>query len=243
MRITVGICDDLQEQVQFLKGLINNFCCDYIIDMICSTEAEDFLLKTQQCNPQIVFLDIDMEQMNGILLGEKIKSNNKEVLIVYITGYEKYALDAFRIRAFHYLLKPLTKEYFDAIFQECLTTISRSIQKEKEQEFTVQTKGETISFLYSDILFFEKVGHKVKIHAQYMEYSYYGNLTQLNEKLYGDTFVQCHQGYFVNVDKIKAFREKILYLHGNLQVPVSRSYTDTIKDIMAKKLFAGSAKS
>jgi len=239
MTLTIGICDDYLEQVQLLLKYLDSCRDQNEFRIIEATEPQGFLMKMEADRPQLVFLDIDMGEMNGIQLGEKIKTLYEDTVIVYITAYEKYALEAFRVRAFHYLLKPLTKEKFNHVLEEAIQFIKRDRVPNQDKIFTVQVKGEIICLKYSEIYYFEKSGHKIKVHTQKCDIYYYSNLYGLLEEIDADSFIQCHQGYIVNVDKIRGFREKTLFLDGNLQLPVSRSYTENVKEMLAKRLFAG----
>ena len=57
------------------------------------------------------------------------------------------------------------------------------------------------------------------------------------QRLDSDSFAQCHQGYVVNLNRVRAFRDRTLKLDGGAEVPVSRSYADHVKDILIKRLF------
>jgi DNA-binding LytR/AlgR family response regulator len=239
MPLTVGICDDCAEQVDLLMQYTNDCLEEDEFFIIHSTEPEEFLEKVKCSPPDLVFLDMDMEKMNGIQLGEAIRALYEDTVIVYITAYEKYALEAFGVRAFHYLLKPLEKETFSKVLKEALKWIKKNRQNKPQKVFTVQKKGETVSVPYNDICYFEKTGHKVRIHTGQSCIDYYGNFTDLLAEIGRDSFVQCHQGYIANVLKIRAFRDKTLYLDGDLELPVSRTYAEATREMLAKRLFAG----
>jgi DNA-binding LytR/AlgR family response regulator len=239
MKLTVGICDDCAEQVDLLKRYLDDYQGEDELIFVSATEPYLFLEQVRQMHPNLVFLDIDMAHLNGIELGEKLKEIDARTIIVYVTAHEKYALDAFRVRAFHYLLKPLTKERVAAVWLEALAFIRRGGKTEPERVFTVQRRGETVSLPVGDIAGFEKVGHKIRVHTENHCEEYYGNFTQLIEQIGHEDFIQCHQGYIVSVTKIRAYRDKILYLDSGLQVPVSRTFSEPVREALAKRLFAG----
>lgn len=239
MALVIGICDDSAEQVELLL----KFLCDYPgndgFKIVQSTQPKAFLAELEVKKPELILLDIDMGETNGIQLGEQIKALYPDAVVIYITAYEKYALEAFRVRAFHYLIKPLTKEKFIHVMDEALEYIRGRAVSGPEKSFSVQIKGEFISIPYSDIFYFEKIGHRIKIQTSEREIYYYGNVQELPEQLDGSSFLQCHQGYIVNMDKIRSFREKMLFLENKLELPVSRSYVEPVRDALAKRLFAG----
>ena len=72
-----------------------------------STEA---LTAIPKISPDVVFLDIQMPEMNGLQLAEKLIEQEENLMIVFVTGYNQYALEAFQVNALNYLLKPVTHE-------------------------------------------------------------------------------------------------------------------------------------
>ena len=228
--ITIGVCDDNPQQVGLLVQYLNNNQRAAAFDIIKSTDPAEFMELLQNKKPRLVFLDIDMGQTSGIRLGEKIKALNENTVIVYITAHEQYALEAFGVRAFHYLLKPLTRDQFNEVLEEGIRHIEKASAK-TEKTLTVKTKKEVVSLKLSDIIYFEKTGHSIKIHTLHRDLSYYDNFKNLLAMLGADTFIQCHQGYIVNTSRITGFRDKTLYLDEHSELPVSRTYTDAVKKI------------
>ncbi len=239
MTYTIGICDDCIEQVDLLAGFLHR-CGEYgEFRVINANEPVAFFETLKTDRPDLVLLDVDMDGMNGIELGEKIRKLYENTILIYITGYEKYAFKAFQLRAFHYLLKPVTMGRFRQVLNEALDYIQKEDAGKDEKKFSVQNKGELLNLPYRDILYFEKSGHQIKVHSLSRNVYYYSNFICLLAELDDDAFVQCHQGYIANADKIRAFRDKTLYLDGNIQLPVSRTFAEQVKEVLKKKLFAG----
>lgn len=239
MMLTVGICDDCPEHAALLEKTISGYQCGDTLRIVQSTDPHRFLAIVQEEAPRLVFLDIDMNGMNGIELGEKIKAMDADTVIVYVTAHEKYALEAFRVHAFHYLIKPITQDKVTSVMAEALAFIKRNKSPGSENNFIIQRRGETISLNFDDISYFEKIGHKVRVITANGCEEYYGNFTRLVEQFDTAQFIQCHQGYIVNVPKIRAFRNKTLFLEDGFQVPVSRTCLEKVRIALAKRLFAG----
>lgn len=141
------------------------------------------------------------------------------------------------MRAFHYLLKPLTKDAVANVLSEALKVIQAELPKPRRM-FKLQRRGATVQIPYADILCFEKTGHKIRVHMAGSTEEYYGNIADLLAQTCNEEFIQCHQGYIVNISKIRAFRDKTLYLDGGVQAPVSRSFADAVRDALSKRLFS-----
>ena len=235
---TIGFCEDDAAQLALLRHYLDACSGEDAFRVIEATDSAAFWEALRPVRPDLVFLDIDIGGENGIQLGRQLRELYPETVIVYITAHEQFALEAFRVRAFHYLLKPVTTESFRQTLREALAYI-RTRGRAPEKHFSIQLRGELISLPYSRILFFEKVGHRIRVHTEDRDIFYYGNMQDLWALLDGDSFLQCHQGFVVNVQKIRSFRERTLFLDGNAQAPVSRTYADSVRDKLTRKLFEG----
>lgn len=236
MKFVIGVCDDNPDQILLIKQYLNNFPWKKELTIIEATEANEFLSLIQENKPDFVLLDIDMGEINGIELGKKIRSLFDDILIIYVTAHENYAVDAFQVRAFHYLLKPISISKFNEVLNETVEFLGKT-HNNKQKNFIIKTKKEIISFDYNDIYYFEKIGHRIKMYSKFREILYYDNFRNLINELDVDLFIKCHQGYIVNIDKIKSFRNQTLFLHGDYEIPVSRSKSEIVREVFTKKLF------
>jgi DNA-binding LytR/AlgR family response regulator len=240
MGITIGVCDDNIYQVNLIESYIKKneeLSADHIFS---STNPEVFIEEIKIQRPQMVFLDIDMGDMSGIDLGEQIRDFDKDMIIVYITGHEKYAFDAFGVHAYQYLIKPISESKFQHVLSEGLSIIKQRLN-EDSPVLVVKTKKEVFSVKYREILYFEKIGHKIKICTATREFFYYDNFANLLKNVGSDQFIQCHQGYIVNIDKVRGFRERRLILENGFELSVSRTYINDVKEMLSEKLFNGKA--
>jgi DNA-binding LytR/AlgR family response regulator len=240
MALTIGICDDCREQIELLRKYLRRLEDGAGLKVISSSDPEEFLAMLKTNQPDLVFLDVEMNAMDGIQLGEKIRAQYQSAIIIYITAYEAYALEAFRVRAFHYLLKPLSEERFIKAFQEAVASFKKSVPaKTGDKFFTVRKKAETIRIAYDDINYFEKIGHKIKVHTETGGIEFYGKFGKLLTEIDLEFFIRCHQGYIVNGAKIRGYRDKSLILAGNIRIPVGRFYIVNIKEMLENRLFDG----
>ena len=142
MRTIIGMSRRQPEQLDLLAGYIKGCFVGGEYLLIRSADPADFLAQLSSAPAHLVFLDVDMPGMNGIRLGEEIRALYRDAAIIYITAHEEYALQAFDVRAFHYLLKPLTREKFRSVFQEALDRIGDGETTTPEKMFSVQLRGE-----------------------------------------------------------------------------------------------------
>lgn len=104
----IGICDDQQAARELAKYRIKKIYPDEIIT--CYKSGEELLGEKDL--PDILFLDICMPGINGMETAKKLRSKDKNMIIIFITAVEDYVFQAFDVGAFHYLVKPFTEEKF-----------------------------------------------------------------------------------------------------------------------------------
>lgn len=116
--LKVIIVDDEPASLEYLKMLINaNASLTCIGAFTQAMEAYEFL---KSHNPDVIFLDIEMPVLTGTDLAYQIKLANPAIQIVFITAFSQYAVDAFKINALHYLLKPIAEEDLEEVVSRLL---------------------------------------------------------------------------------------------------------------------------
>src|SRR5699024_4817966 len=105
------------------------------------TDPELALIEIPRLEPDVLFLDVDMPEMNGMELGEKLIqiNNNDEMSIVFVTAYEQYAMHAFELNAIHYILKPVDKQSVEEV-------LNRVYKKKRITRDETKTVGEICLF-------------------------------------------------------------------------------------------------
>lgn len=114
------IADNEEPAVNILKILLERTGQVTVVDSFLS--AADALSGLKKAKPDVAFLDIEMPETNGLELAEKILAIDGGVEIIFVTAYNQYALDAFRVNALDYLLKPLS-------FEDIEKTVARLIKR------------------------------------------------------------------------------------------------------------------
>ena len=182
----------------------------------------------------IVFLDIQMEGMNGIEAARSLREKNanlgvEDTVLVFITGIKDYVFDAFDLYAFQYLLKPID----EGKFAEALERAVREAAKKKERR-VLFIKSRNLTLDQSEILYIESRAKKVEIHtagaAQAIEI--YAAMDELEEQL-GENFYRCHRAYIVNMDCITEYDGESITLTGGDRVYLTKKkYGEFVKAYM-----------
>ena len=233
----IAICDDENLFTEELKELISGYMMEkglvFEIDTYSSGEAL-IELGIEVVRYTIIFLDINMDKVDGIKTAEMIRKLSREVFIVFVTAYVDYSLEGYRLDVVRYLLKGNAN--FQSKVNECMDAIidkmNYSVAKMK---FDFKEGGKEISL--ERLLYIESKLHLLEFHV--MEdtekiYTMYETLNVLDDMLSENGFIRTHQSYLVNAKHIKnVVRCKVILSNGvELSVPKVR-YTEARKKFIA----------
>lgn len=237
--LKIAICDDEKIQTEMLVNYIHDMKLDYNYNLITTNEPENLISILDEEKIDIAFLDIEMDRINGIDVGKEIRSRYKDCIIIFVTGFRDYALDAFQIKAMDYLIKPVNEEKFRTLMYDVIERYLMVRDGMGRNYFTIEDQDRFVRLDYDVIYYFEKVQRKVRVHTRNNSYDFYGTLKEVKKYLdMGEYFCQCHQGYIVNTHKIVEMRkDKIVIDDLNIEIPVSRRYRVQIVDAFEDVLF------
>lgn len=260
--IRVIIADDERLPREYLKQLIVAYSN---VELLCECKTG---LETVNAvfshQPDLVFLDIQMPDLNGFEVIEEIKKEMKMPFIVFTTAYEQFALKAFEVSATDYLLKPFTEERFreavnrtlDLLEKDKLSETNAAIEAllklynqskpEKQIEvyparILIKANRKMLFVDVADIYWLEASGDYIKVHLKSNYYLINDSLNNFEKMLDPEIFIRVHRSYIVNAKFIKEFKpyfngEYILLLANGREVKLSRSYKDIIKKLSGKEL-------
>ena len=225
--IDIAICDDEAVIREQLHQFVKNNIPDSHVEIYATGEE---LLTTNQ-NFDLLFLDIQMEGLNGMETARTLRAKNKNTIIIFVTGSKEYVFEAFDVSAFHYLLKPLAEERFDEVLMRALEEVSRRKTQAKKQ-LLIQTRNRNYNLDQSTIFYLESRGKKVEIHTQRETIAVYASISKLEEQL-GSGFYRCHRGYLVNLAHIAEYRTDRIRLSNGEEVYLAKEkYQSFVKTYM-----------
>ena len=229
----IAICDDELIFAEELKELISGYMTEkgLVFKIDTYSSGEDLVkLGIEVVRYTVVFLDINMEKMDGIKVAEKIRAASREVFIVFVTAYVSYSLEGYRLDAVRYLLKG--SENFQGTVNECMDAIigklNYSVAKRKF-EFKEGTKEVSLDRL----LYIESKLHKLEFHI--MEdnlntYTIYEKLSALEDTLKSDDFIRIHQSYLVNIKHIKNVVRYHVILNNDVELVIPKARYTYVKE-------------
>lgn len=177
----------------------------------------------------IVFLDIQMPQLNGLEFARLVP---KQCKIVFTTAYDRYAIDGFKVNAVDYLLKPVSYTEFLAAATKVLNLIETPTATRNDY-IIVKSEYKLVQIPVNDIIFIEGVRDYVKIYIEGdSSVLTLMNIKSLDQALPRDMFMRVHRSCIVNTSKIRVIeRNRIVF--GKHYVPVSESYKDAFADYVS----------
>ena len=210
-----------------------------------AASGEEALRVVGEQAPQVMFLDVQMPQMDGFEVVRRIPEESRP-LIVFITAYQQYALDAFRAAAVQYILKPVereslrlaltrVRELIAARSHPSLTAFLERVQQRTAfmQHVAVKSKGSVRVISVDDIDWFESAGNYVRLHVGSERFLLRQTMHGLEQKLDPTQFIRIHRTTIVNVQRIRDTRpashgDHIIVLHDGTQLQMSRAYRERL---------------
>lgn len=223
----IGVCDDEAYFRQDLKKRLEDYFKDKKFKPeILFFERGQALLKSAQKRPfDLVFLDIEMPDMDGLTVGQKLRGIKANIFIIFVTSHHEYVAQAFRLSAFQYIEKPLNDAFFRQEMDRAVTAFVL-----RKQDYVLEYKGVKTKIPISQMVYLESSGWKVLVHTKDKDYKIVGKLSEEEARLHGYYFIRIHQSYLVNMKYIKQFRsEEVILWHKDQALPVSRKYKDSAR--------------
>lgn len=205
--MNIIICDDEKNIVNLIHSQISEFFAEKSIAVKVYTfiSAEEVMTINQSYT--MAFLDIEMEDLNGIDLAKWLKEQNENVLIFFITSHADYLDDAFDVHAFRYLHKPINhKRLCDGL--------EHALKEYEEMNFTLDCECDDGDFIINinDIIYLYIEERKVKLVTQNRTYTTKNKIKDWKTRLETHNFSQPHNSFLVNLKYICSFAENTITL-------------------------------
>jgi len=236
MGVTVLVLDDELNSLQRINSLLKKVNC--VTKIILTNDEEDALEKLILFNPEIVFIDYQLNYSTGFEFIQKIPSTNISIFIM-ITGHAEYALDAFKYSIFDYLLKPFKDSSF-------LISLERALEKNKykfkeiniqKDKIPIKQTGKIIFINKEDITYIKSSGNYVEVYVSNNKYLVRQSISKFYENLDKSKFYRIHRFTIVNLNTID---ELVFSVYGELDVKiknktfrVSRTYKQGLLNCMS----------
>ncbi len=184
----------------------------------------------------IVFLDIQMDGMDGIETAKCLRKRNKKIILIFLTAWEEYVFQAFDVEAFHYLIKPLRKEKFYQVLEAAINKVEQiqgAMQKKREEKSILVKVGTSSQKIYLDeIIYAEIYNRKVTLYTTTKNIEFYAKMSNLEQEL-GEDFVRPHRSYLVHLRYVSKYCATDITLeNGTVILLAKQKYKEFVKRYM-----------
>ena len=249
------IIDDEPSAVSVLTTLLQKHCKDDIELLATANDPEDGKQLIEQLHPDLVFMDVEMPGMTGVDLVKSFKSPTFRV--VFVTAYDAYALEAFRVSAVDYLLKPIGSEDVIKVVQKIKNDVRNELGKlsfqlqqldkllnnhsdSSDQKIGIAMSDKIVFVNFGNIIYCEASGpytHVFLIDGQKLVSS--KALGEFESQLSANKFFRIHHHYLINLNKVKEFQRHdggYVIMENNKELEVSqrkrKDFLDAIQDFV-----------
>ena len=209
----------------------------------------------QRKAPDLVFLDVQMPEMNGFGVLKEV-GPERSPAVIFVTAFDQYALQAFDVHAIDFLLKPFDRARFRTAVDRARTQIagqqtgslrdrlSALLEDLEDRKYldrmVVKQSGRVYFLKVGDIDWMEASANYVKLHSGHECHTVRETMTRLEERLDPEKFMRIHRSTIVNIDRIEELRQLFhgdyaVVLKGGKNLAVSRSYRDRINQLLGKQ--------
>lgn len=215
-------------------------------------DGQEAVATIQRESPDLIFLDIQMPELDGFGVLEALKTDRVPV-IVFVTAYDQFALKAFDVHAVDYLLKPFDRERFQAALRHALVQVRQHDDKSLAQRqsaaladlkpatkpaerLPVKTGGRVIFVRIADIDWVEAAHNYVILHVDKDSHFLRETMNAFEGRVSPEKFVRISRSTMVNIDRIKELQpmfygEYTVTLHNGTRLTLSRRYRDKLQQL------------
>ena len=234
--IRIAICDDRLDQLEYIQALCETYLSEHAnIEATISAfpNPMNFLDKQEKIGGfDIVLLDICMPGMSGISVAKEIRAKSVKTEIIFLTTSDEFAMEAFAVKALHYILKPFTKpELYDALDKAIKVLCAPAARKMHlyGENGTIYTL-EVNKLIYVESLRNCRTFHAVGGTYNETKRSLQVILDELN-KLYPDQFISPYRGYIINLNAISSLDPTGITLKDKTVIPLKSGTFRKIRDL------------
>ncbi len=216
--IYIAICDDERYMSDHIRKMVSAFFQKKNREVSIRSFSSGKELLSYHKQIDILFLDIQMKDMDGMETARKLREDNFRGFLIFITVLKDMVFQSFEVQAYDYLVKPVE----EAQFEKTMERLFASMHRASEDSLLVQKGYEGRIIPKDEIVFCEIIDRKVYLNLVSSEViDYYERIEKLETKL-GDSFFRCHRSYLINLKHLKGYKNGTAYMDNGREIPVSR---------------------
>ncbi len=220
MPYRIAVTDDNPTDTEYITSLVEHWAKNQNIPVQLESfpSAEAFLFTyTEDKAWDILLLDIEMGNINGVELAKIIRQDNNSVQLVFITGFPDFIAEGYEVSALHYLMKPVIAEKLHQVLDRAVKNLNKT-----EAVILLQSEGEQVRLPMSSILWLESEGHFVRFHTADALHQTRMSIGAAEKEL-DERFIRCHRTCIVNLTAISRITKTDVILDDGTLLPLARN--------------------
>lgn len=236
------------------EGLVKLLSKDPDIEVVGMAAAGDQAVSMiQELDPDIVFLDVQIPELDGFGVVSTIGVENMPVL-VFVTAYDHYTLKAFEVHALDYLLKPFDEVRFTQTLKRAKQQVANApaqkpklrglmndpVAQKPIKRLPIKAGGKFVFLDLDEIEYIEAAGNYLCVHAGQKEYLTRETMASCEVKLQSSDFVRIHRSVIINRGCVRELKpwftgEYVVILNNGKELTLSRGYRDRLPLLLAQQ--------
>ena len=226
MRLSVMICDDLEEARISLARMVRRACGSRRIDLDLelSSSGEELLDRFRTRRWDVLFLDIYLGGISGAQAARIIRAQDPTCALIFATTSREHGLLSYELQVTDYLLKPFNQTDVDAVLDWLLLE-----REERFQTITIRSEWEEEEILVREIQYIEVISHTAEVHLAAGVKRTRKGLHELENEISDSSFLHCHRSFLVNLNHVTAISGGFFSMKNGDRVPISASRASAVK--------------
>lgn len=233
--LRIAIVEDDEIQMQNTRRHLDRFLTERQVEYHVDSYADGVtFIEGCRIPYDIVLLDIEMPQMNGLETARRLRAKDETAILIFVTKIGKFAINGYEVSALGYILKPINAYALQMTMQKAMKILAQRT----DRKIVLQMKEGVITLSSRELVYIEVSGHKLSYHTREKMYEAYGNLKTEEEQLSECHFSRCSNAFLVNLAYVKGIVGNSVYLSTGVELRVSRgmkkSFTDDYMAYLGK---------
>lgn len=228
--LRIAVCDDEKQLAEKNKAVLETVLAELCVtaEITVYTDSRNLLydITEDDFHYDLLLSDIEMPEISGMELAEKVKPFLPDIRIIFITSHIEYAIDAFELSIFRYVPKSDIEKRLPTAIKDAVSLINL----EADKSYTIQVKGRFEKIPFRDILYIERDGKNAAINTADGVSKVRKSLQAVLDELQSEEFIFIDRGCIVNLIHIMQVKNSTAILKNGTALPISRSHLQTVKE-------------
>lgn len=233
---TIAICEDnpaeLAATEQLLRQELPFFFPEYSLHTFSSGKDLLGAITDKTLEPDLLFLDIYLEDTTGIQIAEHIRSRSRKIQIIFITSSQEYIMESYYVNATYYIVKPVTGKWLHLALER-----AAELLPEEENCLILKKGSDTLHIPQHTIQYVETFGNKTFIHTETDTISVYRPLREIEKLLDPGSFLMVQRGILANMAYIDSIQNNLCTLKNGRSYSLSRKNGTALREKYFDYLF------